>query len=245
MPAGREEEVLVQRQDHLAGGQPPEEAALEQVLLAALPGGRHGGVAARRPLVLEEALEDVDRGCRRSRAPSRAPALVVVADLPDTYAAPSDHCQSIAPTDRPSWAARRLTCSGVGRGPSGGWMPNRAAYSASDQTLSAAEVLIQPGSSSCSKSPPYPVMFQSRPGFPGGHTEAIGNTLAVPIDVALQEFHRQDVAETIVKIAAERPGRTCTNRSVRRCSVAPTRAGSARRSVTSAHPVGLRGEHPS
>src|SRR5207244_3353119 len=49
------------RVDHLAGRLPTEEPALEHVLLAAAAGLPYPGRAARRPLVLEQALEDVDR----------------------------------------------------------------------------------------------------------------------------------------------------------------------------------------
>jgi hypothetical protein len=51
--------------DHLARGLAAEEPALQQVRLAADPGGRHGIGAASRPLVLEQPFKDVERGLHR------------------------------------------------------------------------------------------------------------------------------------------------------------------------------------
>src|SRR5438105_6328544 len=58
---GREGELEPARVDHLAGRLPAEELALEHVLLAAAASRADLGGATRRPLMLEEALEDVDR----------------------------------------------------------------------------------------------------------------------------------------------------------------------------------------
>ena len=57
----REGEVEPAGPDHFAGRLPTEEPALEQVGLAPAAGLPHPGRAADRPLVLEQALEDVDR----------------------------------------------------------------------------------------------------------------------------------------------------------------------------------------
>ena len=61
VPPGREREPQPVGVDHLAGRLPTEQPALEHVLLAALAGLPDLGRAADRPLVLEQALEDVDR----------------------------------------------------------------------------------------------------------------------------------------------------------------------------------------
>src|SRR5712691_1540107 len=58
---GRERELEPARVDHLAGRLPTEQPALEHVLLAAAAGLPYPGRAAGRPLVLEQALEDIDR----------------------------------------------------------------------------------------------------------------------------------------------------------------------------------------
>ena len=74
MPAGREEEVLVHRVDDLARRLPTEEAPLEEVLLASPARRRQVRAAARGPLVLEQALEDVDRGVE---GPARRAVLLL------------------------------------------------------------------------------------------------------------------------------------------------------------------------
>ena len=80
MPPGRERELEPARVDHLAGRLPPEQPALEQVLLAASACRGHLARAADRPLVLEQALEDVDRRPerrhRRSALDLAVPATV-------------------------------------------------------------------------------------------------------------------------------------------------------------------------
>jgi hypothetical protein len=62
MVAGREGELAERRMGDLARRAPPEEAALEQVLLAALPCCRDLRRRPNRALVLEQTLEHADRG---------------------------------------------------------------------------------------------------------------------------------------------------------------------------------------
>ena len=70
MPPGRERERQPGGVDHLAGRLPTEQPPLEQVRLAATPCRGHDRRAADRPLVLEQALQDVDR--RPERGHGRA-----------------------------------------------------------------------------------------------------------------------------------------------------------------------------
>src|SRR6185369_6578442 len=80
VPPGRERELEPARVDHLAGRLPPEQPPFEQVLLASGARLGHQGRPADRPLVLEQALEDVDRraerGHRRAVLDLAVPAAV-------------------------------------------------------------------------------------------------------------------------------------------------------------------------
>src|SRR6266496_2430214 len=60
--AGWERELGPGWVDHLAGREAAKHAALEEVLLPPLTGRRHCWRAARDPLVLQQPLEDADRG---------------------------------------------------------------------------------------------------------------------------------------------------------------------------------------
>src|SRR2546429_7176080 len=66
MVAGRESELQERRCRDLAGGSPPEEATLEQILLAAPPGRRDLRRGPAGTLVLEQPLQHADRGVERS-----------------------------------------------------------------------------------------------------------------------------------------------------------------------------------
>src|SRR5438477_6567863 len=66
VPAGREREPREGRIDELAAREPAQHPAFEEVFLSSLTRRGHLGGAAGRALVLEKALEDVDRRVERS-----------------------------------------------------------------------------------------------------------------------------------------------------------------------------------
>ena len=76
MPAGRERELREGRIDQLAAREPAQHPAFEQVLVPTLERGGHVGRAAGGALVLQKALEDVDR--RVERSAGRAILLLAV-----------------------------------------------------------------------------------------------------------------------------------------------------------------------
>src|SRR5439155_3986362 len=82
MVAGRESELQERRCRDLAGGAPPEEATLEQILLAAPPGRRDLRRGPAGTLVLEQPLQHADRGVEgRARTLRRFAVPTAVIEL--------------------------------------------------------------------------------------------------------------------------------------------------------------------
>ena len=75
VPDDRKREARPAGIDHLAGGQRPQHAALEQVVVPPRPRLRHGGLGALRLFVCEQPFEDADRGVERGSRAGRSLAV--------------------------------------------------------------------------------------------------------------------------------------------------------------------------